>query len=99
MKDHIVEMLSVWLEEFKCIATNSTKKDMFTIDKTVLKLDIMQVGLFHSIVYTILWVMKRGHLNIDVSISFLMTRVVISTMEYWGKLERVFIFLHGTVND
>ena len=54
MKDHIVEMLSVWLEEFKCIATNSTKKDMFTIDKTVLKLDIMQAGLFHSIVYTIL---------------------------------------------
>ena len=99
MKDHIVEILSVWSEEFKYIATNPANKNMFTIDKTVENLDIMRAGLFHSIVYTILWVMKRGRLNIDVSISFLMTRVVVSTKEYWGKLERVLKFLHGIVND
>ena len=25
--------------------------------------------------------------------------MTVSTSEDWGKLERVFIFLHGTVND
>lgn len=43
--------------------------------------------------------MKRGRSDIEVHLSFLMTRMVVFAKEYWGKLERVLKFLHGTVND
>ena len=43
--------------------------------------------------------MKRGQPDIESAISFLCTRVSVSTQEDWNKLRRVLCFLNQTIDD
>jgi len=43
--------------------------------------------------------MKRGRPDIEVSVSFLCTRVQQPTEEDWSKLRRVLVYLNGTIDE
>ena len=48
--------------------------------------------VFHSIVTTLLWVVKRARPNLETDISFLCTRVTKSDESDWTKLRRVIAY-------
>ena len=54
---------------------------------------------FHSVVAKLLYLSKRGRLDIQLAFVFLCTRVAPSTEEDWAKLRRVLEYLHGTVDE
>ena len=54
--------------------------------------------LFHHCVAKLLYVALRCRLDILLAISFLCTRVTVSTEEDWCKLKRLIRYLHGTVD-
>jgi hypothetical protein len=54
---------------------------------------------FHSIEAKLLYVWKRGRLDIQLAIAFLCTRVLCSTEKDWLKLKRVLEYLRGTLDN
>ena len=54
---------------------------------------------FHSIVATLLWIMKRAGSDLETSVSFLCTRVSRSDEDDWKKLRRVTAYVKVTIED
>ena len=54
--------------------------------------------IFHYIVAKLLYVSKRARVDIDLTVSFLCTRVSKSTDEDWVKLRRLLQYLFGTID-
>ena len=57
-----------------------------------------KMDLFHHIVAKLLFVSKRARVDIDLTISFLCTRVSCSTNEDWEKLRRLLHYINGTLD-
>ena len=71
--------------------TTPAKRDLFEIDNDSQSLPKDKAELFHFIVSKLLWVAKRGRLDIELS-----TRVSCSTEEDWKKLRRLLSYLQQT---
>ena len=71
-------------------------KDLFDVDQNSEKLDDDRSDKFHSIIYKLLFISKRGRLDIQVAVGFLCTRVITSTIQDWKKLSRVLRYLQNT---
>jgi len=54
---------------------------------------------FHSIVAKLLYISKRGRLDIQLTVAFLCTRVSCCTEQDWSKLKRLLQYLHRTQNE
>ena len=57
-----------------------------------------RMEIFHHIVAKLLYVSKRARVDIDLTVSFLCTRVSKSTEEDWVKLKRLLHYLYGTLD-
>lgn len=99
MEDNIRETLSKFPEDLSTKVSSIATKKIFTVSDDSPELDDERSVLFHSIVASLLFLMKRGRPDIEPAVSFLMTRVSKSTEEDWGKLKRVLQFLNQTVTD
>ena len=55
--------------------------------------------IFHSVVAKLLYVSKRGRLDIQLAVVFLCTRVSCSTEQDWSKLRRLLEYLYGTLDE
>ena len=97
MNDYIEECIEVFGKSFNGGATSPAKRNLFEIDEHSKKLSEKKSILFHHIVAKLLFVSKRARLDINLTISFLCSRVDKSTHEDWSKLERLLHYLHRTL--
>jgi hypothetical protein len=99
MKDHLKDAINGIKESVTKTATTPARKDLFDIDETSDLLNSVKSEDFHSVVSLLLFVSKRGRLDIELAISFLCTRVSCSTEQDWKKLKRVLEYLNGTLDE
>ncbi len=95
MPDYVKESIA---ELGECVATPS-KRDLYEICEKSKVLERSKGEIFHSIVAKLLYVSHRGHLDIQLPVAFLCTRVSCSTEQDWTKLKRVLEYLNGTLED
>ena len=55
--------------------------------------------IFHFFVAKLLYITKRARLDIEITVSYLCTRVSKSTQDDWKRLRRVLGFLQNTIDD
>jgi hypothetical protein len=72
------------------------KKDLFEIDESSKRLPKVESEVFHSVVAKLLYVALRARPDILLPVSFLCTRVAISTTQDQLKLLRLLEYLNGT---
>jgi hypothetical protein len=85
-------------EKITKISASPAKRDLFVIDEESGALGDERKGVFHSVVAKLMYVSKRGRLDIQLTIAFLCTRVSCSTEQDWGKLWRLIEYLSGTLD-
>ena len=99
MKDYIKEAIIHIGEDITRSATTPAKKNLFEIKEDSVPLTDAGREIFHSVVAKLLYVLKRGRLDIQLPIAFLCTRVSCSTEQDWSKLKRTLEYLRGTLDD
>ena len=97
MNDYIKECIETSGKQFNGGATTPAKRNLFEIDESAHQLSKNQKEIFHHIVAKLLFVSKRARPDIDLTISFLCSRVDRSTTEDWQKLERLLHYLNGSM--
>ena len=98
MKDYILEAIADFRDDIIRNATTPAKKNLFNIDMEGEPLNSGRRDNFHSIVAKLLYVSKRGRLDIHLAITFLYIRMACSTKQDWLKLKRVLEYLNGTLD-
>ena len=100
MKVYVEEAIDTFGEEVTGVAKTPAKGDLFELDtdEMTVRLEEEKVNRFHHIVAKLLYVSKRARIDIDLTISFLCTRVVELTQDDWVKLYRVLQYLNSTMN-
>jgi hypothetical protein len=99
MREYVEEAIVDFGEAIKRSATSPAKRDLFDIDENSEVLATKESETFHSVVSKLLYVSKRGRLDIQLAIAFLCMRVSCSTKQDWMKLKRVLEYLHGTLDE
>jgi hypothetical protein len=99
MKDYVEEAIKDFGEDVSKHVATPAKKDLFEIDERSPRLDTKSADHFHRIVAKLLYIAKRGRIDIQLAIAFLCTRVSCSTDQDWTKLKRVMQFLNRTIDD
>jgi hypothetical protein len=99
MKEYIVEAIKDFCEDVSLSATTPAKRDLFDVNSDATPLDKQKMELFHSIVAKLLYIAKRGRIDILLAVAFLCTRVSCSTSDDWNKLKRVLQYLNRTVDE
>jgi hypothetical protein len=99
MSKYVKEAISDFTLDINKNATLPAKRYLFEIDSQAELLMTKGQDNFHSIVVKLLYVSKRCHLDIQLPVAFLCTRVAVSTSEDWQKLKRVLEYLKGTIDD
>jgi hypothetical protein len=99
MKDCIKEAIAAFGKDTTRSATTPTKKNFFEIKENIGPLTDTDREIFHSVVAKLLYVSKRGRLDIQLPITFLCTRVFCSTEQDWSKLKCTLEYLQGTPLD
>ncbi len=99
MKDYIKEAIADFGEDVTQEAVTPAKRELFDIDETSGPLTTKDRETFHSVVAKLLYVSKRGRLDVQLPIAFLCSRVAISTENDWLKLKRVLQYLNGTLDE
>jgi len=77
--------------------TTSAKSSLFEI-KDEVEMSADRQETFYHIVAKLLYVSKRARVDIDLTVSFMCTRVSKSTEEDWDKLRRLLNYLYGTMD-
>jgi hypothetical protein len=99
MKEYLEEAIEDFGERITRFTASPAKRDLFEIDEKSKALGEEKMGVFHSVVAKLLYVSKRGRLDIQLTIAFLCTRVSCSTEKDWGKLRRLIEYLSGTFDE
>jgi len=100
MKEYVDECIEAFLEaggKLEGKANTPAKNGLFIVTDGENELDEKRSEYFHHIVAKLLYVAKRARLDIDLTVSFLCTRVTRSTEEDWDKLRRLLLYLKGTI--
>ena len=99
MEEYVQEAISDFKEDITTVATTPANKNLFNVNPQSPRLDKAKSDRFHSVVAKLLYISKRGRLDIQLAIAFLCTRVSCCTDEDWTKLKRVLRYLHGTLHE
>ena len=83
MKDYIKECIETFGKQFNGGASSPAKRNLFEINETSKRLSEKRADIFHHIVAKLLFVSKRARPDIDLTISFLCSRVDRSTEQDW----------------
>jgi hypothetical protein len=89
MIEYLKKSIDAYEEEINKYAATPAKGKLFEVDSTSKPLDEKRADIFHHIVSKLLYVSKRARLDIDLTITFLCTRVSCSMEEDWNKLRRL----------
>jgi hypothetical protein len=99
MKDYIKEAIAHFGKDITRSATTPAKRNLFEIKENSVPLTDADREIFHSVVAKLLYVSKRGGLDIQLPIAFLCTRASCSTKQDWSKLKRTLEYLRGTLDE
>ena len=103
MKDQLQETIDTFKNFDNCtmdeIVTSPAQKHLRDVNESCTRLDGKKADIFHSIVATLLWIMKRARPDIEVPVSFLCSRVSKSDEDDWKKLRRVLTYVQCTIDD
>jgi hypothetical protein len=99
MKDYIKEAIAAFGKDITSSATTPAKKNLFKIKESGAPLTHTDRKIFHSVVEKLLYVSKRGRLDIQLPIAFLCARVFCSTEQDLLKLKRTLEYLQGTLEE
>ena len=97
MKDQILECFEAFGELVMKDTNNPAKHNLFNLDESK-SLNEKKMELFHHIVEKLLYVSKRARVDINLSISFLYTRVSCTMEEDCENLRRLLHYLHSTID-
>ena len=96
-KDYIKDCIEVFGDNMSTVVNIPGKHDLFTvIDEKTMSEERMDI--FHHIVAKLLYVSKIARVDIDLTVSFLYTKVLKSTEEDWVKLRSLLHYLFGTLD-
>ena len=101
MRDYVEECIEAFKEAGGVLegkANSPAKNGLFIVSEEAEDLDEKEAEYFHHIVAKLLYVSKRARLDVDLTVSFLCTRVTKSTTEDWEKLRRLLLYLESTIN-
>jgi len=99
MSDYIKEVVTNFKEDVSSPVTMLARKDLFEINHEAKMLDDEHREAFHSIVQKLLYVSKRGCIDVQLAVGFLCTHISCSTTQDWGKLKCLLQFLYKTIDD
>jgi hypothetical protein len=85
MEEYVKEAIEDFGEDVSKNVATPAKKDLFEIDEQSPKLDKKGADHFHSIVAKLLYISKRGRIDIQLAIAFLCTRVSCSIQNKTGR--------------
>ena len=89
MKDYLLKAFETFGKDVSENVASFATNNLFVVTEDSKPLDKEHSDRFHLVVAKLLWVMKRGRPDLETLISFLCTRVSVSTKEDWKKLKRV----------
>ena len=91
-KRHMIEFFEAFAlfdEEISKGTITSAKIKLFVIDKNKITLKEEQAEGFHHIVAKLLYVIKRARIDVDLTVSFLCTRVSKNDVDDWENIRRL----------
>ena len=97
MTPYLKESIEAFGEIIDKGASTPAKENLFEINESK-ELDEDKSERFHHVVSKLLYISKRARIDIDLTISFLCTRVSKSTEEDWEKLRRLLQYMHMTID-
>ena len=86
-------------KEVTDVATSPAQKHLRDVNPDCNLLSTKISESFHSIVATLLLIMKRARPDLETSVGFLCTRVSKSDDDDWKKLKRVIAYVQSTIDD
>jgi hypothetical protein len=99
MKDYLKEAIADFGEDIVKSAATPAKRDLFDINDDSPALPDKKREIFHSVVAKLLYVSKRGRLDIQLATAFLCTRVSCSSGQDWEKLRRLLMYVRGSLDE
>ena len=101
MKDHIKEAIELFeeIEKIDTQVSSPANGKLFEVNDDAVPLEGKKKEVFHSVVAKVLFIMKRARPDMELTNSFLCTRVSRSTKEDWAKLKRAMAFMKQTIDD
>ena len=97
MIDYIGKMLDNITEDMKGESSKTAAHYLFDIAEDATKLSQADAYLFHHFVAQLLYLSKRARPDIQLSVSFLCTRVRGPDTDDYKKLARVMKYIQGTI--
>ena len=103
MKDQLQDAIDMFVssegEKVNEEVTSPARPRLRDVNSNGVLLNKDKKEAFHSIVASLIWIMKRARPDLETAISFLCTRVSKSDEDDWIKLRRVIAFIQCTIED
>ena len=98
MIDYIQEMLDEQPDNMEVgEAVTAATEHLFTVNEDGTKLSDMNATVFHHMTAKLLFLSKRARPDLQLSVTFLCTRVKDPDTDDWKKLTRVMKYLRATI--
>ena len=98
MINYIGKMLDGIPEYMKGESATPAAQHLFDIAEDATKLSQADADLFHHFVAKLLCLSNRARPDIQLTVSFLCTRVIGPDTDYYKKLARVMKYIQGTID-
>ena len=102
MKSQLKETIDLFKTDYGQLNnrfTSSAAHHLFEVNENGNLLDIKRKEFFHTMTAKLLYIMKRARPDIELTVSFLCTRVRNPNEDDWKKLKRVLGWLESTIDD
>ncbi len=96
MWDFLKKVMEEFPEEITGVCATPANDYLFKVCENGTKLNEELAEAFHHTVYQLLFAANRAGRDIQMAVSFLITRVKNPDEDDWRKLERVLKYLNGT---
>ena len=81
------------------VVTSPAQRHLREVNPECNPLSTKKSQSFHTIVQTLLWIMKRARPDLETAVGFLCTRVSKSDEDDWKKLRRVIAYVQAPIDD
>jgi hypothetical protein len=97
MFDYLEDILSEMPSVMEGVARTPSQDDLFTIDEQSPLLNEKDANFYHRTTTRLLFAAKRAHLDLQVAVAYMCTRVKAPTVSDYHKLGRTIKYLQGTI--
>ena len=93
MKEQLLEAIELFREPINGVVTSPAQHHLFQVNENAEQLDEEKSKIFHTVTQKLLYITKRGRLDLETLLSFLTSRVTKSDIDDWKKLKRGLIWI------